>query len=242
MYVPQANITCFQHGGSGFYFDSSSNAMSAHHNLVYNVSGSLMQWNTQDGHPMLRGAEPSRFWNNVFVASRLRPGTPTPLFIWNGYTRAEFTRNVVLVSNDRPVLFAGTTCRQKHEGTPRGRDPRCTDVFRDNFRLSNFSGNTYWNTSGALSPSFPSGDGGMRGLNVVEGRASLAAWQAAGHDRDSVQRDPLFRDAAHSDFHLLAGSPALALGFEQLQLGDAGPDWLPTSASADSGLDPNAQF
>ena len=43
----------------GMYFDSSSNAMQAHHNLIYNVSGGLMQWNTKDHSPMLRHAQTS---------------------------------------------------------------------------------------------------------------------------------------------------------------------------------------
>ena len=48
---------------------------------------------------------------------------------------------------------------------------------------------------------------------------------AGGHDARSVVADPLFVDAAHSDYALREGSPAIARGFEPLRLEAAGPDW-----------------
>ena len=142
--------------------------MQAHHNLIYNVTGGLMQWNTQDKHPMDRNATPSRFYNNIFVASRTTPtldnqgtanGGPKPLFVWNAYVKAEFANNIVAVSSDRSVLFAGTTCLQKHEADGKG---ACTDSFSGNFAEADFHGNVYWNASGTLAESFPAASGGMQ--------------------------------------------------------------------------------
>ena len=55
---------------------------------------------------------------------------------------------------------------------------------------------------------------------------------AGGHDARSVVADPLFVDAAHSDYTLRDGSPALARGFERLRLEAAGPDWEAPEAAA----------
>ena len=113
---------------------------------------------------------------------------------------------------------------QKHEADDKG---LCTDRFSDNFAGADFHGNVYWNGSGTLSASFPGDSGGMHGFSTVRGNASFAEWQAAGHDRESVIADPMFVDAAHSDFRLKEGSPALARGFEPLRMEGVGPDWQP---------------
>ena len=48
-------------------------------------------------------------------------------------------------------------------------------------------------------------------------------WQALYHDAGSVVADPLFADAAAHNFTLLPGSPALAIGFQQIDMSDVGP-------------------
>lgn len=74
--------------------------------------------------------------------------------------------------------------------------------------------NLYWSTAGA--PVF----GGM----------DFAAWQAKGNDAGSVVADPLFADPARGDFTLRPGSPALALGFQPIDLSQTGlygdPAWV----------------
>jgi parallel beta-helix repeat protein len=49
-------------------------------------------------------------------------------------------------------------------------------------------------------------------------RRPLSEWQAAGQDAHSVFADPGFVDPAHDDYRLKPGSPAYALGFEDLDL------------------------
>ena len=149
------------------------------------------------------------------------PACCRPLFVWNAYIRAEFANNIVAIQSDRSVLWTGTTCMQKHETDGNG---LCTNNYADNFAEANFHGNVYWNSSGVLSDSFPSGhgEGSPRNLNV-----SFKDWQHLGHDKDSVVADPMFVDSAHSDYRLKVGSPALARGFEPLRLESAGPDWEP---------------
>ena len=49
-----------------------------------------------------------------------------------------------------------------------------------------------------------------------------ATWQRRGYDRDSLIVDPLFTDAAHDDYRLRPDSPALALGFQPIDLHSIG--------------------
>ena len=52
---------------------------------------------------------------------------------------------------------------------------------------------------------------------------TFAQWTASGEDAGSVVADPLVADAPGGNFTLLPGSPALARGFQQLDLAGVGP-------------------
>ena len=61
------------------------------------------------------------------------------------------------------------------------------------------------------------------GAKVTFKGATLEQWQARGHDKNSVVADPMFLDAAHADFRLKPESPALRVGFKQIDLRGVGP-------------------
>jgi len=52
---------------------------------------------------------------------------------------------------------------------------------------------------------------------------SFEEWKAAGHDTKSIVADPLFVNPANFDFRLRAGSPALKMGFQQIDISTVGP-------------------
>jgi hypothetical protein len=52
---------------------------------------------------------------------------------------------------------------------------------------------------------------------------SLAEWQGAGQDRESMVADPLFVNPASFDFRLRPGSPAAKIGFKEIDLSAVGP-------------------
>jgi parallel beta-helix repeat protein len=52
---------------------------------------------------------------------------------------------------------------------------------------------------------------------------SLAQWQEAGHDTGSTIGDPFFVNAGNYDFRLSPNSPALKMGFHQIDMSTVGP-------------------
>jgi hypothetical protein len=69
--------------------------------------------------------------------------------------------------------------------------------------------NLYWDTSGQTA--------------LFPGGRTLEVWQKeSGHDMASIVADPLFADADKGDFTLKPGSPASKIGFEPIDLSQAG--------------------
>ena len=60
---------------------------------------------------------------------------------------------------------------------------------------------------------------------------SFAEWKASGQDEGSLIADPLFVDAGKFDFRLRAESPALQMGFHQIDLTTVGPRGLAGAAT-----------
>jgi parallel beta-helix repeat protein len=98
-------------------------------------------------------------------------------------------------------------------------------------RSFTFEGNIVYSRSGPLLGKNWEGDGFVMDRNVywqVEGvpaftGGTFADWQKRGHDRHSVVADPRFVAPDKGDFSLLPDSPALKLGFRQIDLSRVGP-------------------
>ncbi len=75
----------------------------------------------------------------------------------------------------------------------------------DNYEMDH---NLYFNTSGQP---------------ITFGDANLEQWQARGHDRHSIIADPLFRHPNENDFRMKPNSPAVDIGFRQIDLSKNGP-------------------
>jgi hypothetical protein len=99
------------------------------------------------------------------------------------------------------------TCRRNlvHYKEGRALGPSGGNGGRD---VCAFDRNLYWNTSGQP---------------VLFGTKSLAEWQAAGQDRNSLITDPLFVNPEKEDFRLRPGSPAAQIGFQPWTFSAVGP-------------------
>ena len=100
---------------------------------------------------------------------------------------------------------------------------------------ASFANNTWFNFSGAMTSSWPGryvksypGYPSDQGLQFEAVNASFAQWQAAGQDLQGTIADPAFvvpRAWEVGDFRVSASSPAVARGFELLDLRGVGPSW-----------------
>jgi hypothetical protein len=75
-----------------------------------------------------------------------------------------------------------------------------------------FADNVYWTSNDPTALRWP-----------PQNSQTFAQWTGSGEDVGSVVADPLVADAAGGNFTLLPGSPALARGFQQLDLSGVGP-------------------
>jgi parallel beta-helix repeat protein len=62
-----------------------------------------------------------------------------------------------------------------------------------------------------------------RGAGIRFAGKSFSEWQASGQDRGSVIADPLFVNADNFNFRLRPESPALKMGFKQIDMATVGP-------------------
>lgn len=62
-----------------------------------------------------------------------------------------------------------------------------------------------------------------RGANIRFFGKSFSEWKAAGQDLGSIIADPLFENADNFDFTLRVESPALKMGFQQIDMNAVGP-------------------
>ena len=62
-----------------------------------------------------------------------------------------------------------------------------------------------------------------RGPNIRFAGKSFDEWKAGGQDQDSRIADPLFVNAGNFDFRLRPESPALKMGFQQIDMSTVGP-------------------
>jgi hypothetical protein len=192
--IHDVEAACY--GGWAIYPDEGSSHLVIENNLCYRT--------TQQPFHQHYGRE-NIIRNNIFAFGRLSQialsRIPPKEYEMTAHVAGQkaftFEHNIV-VTREQPVFQGGYLA-----------DLRKNCILGDN--------NIYWSIS-AQPILFCSGDP-LKQAPML----SWTAWQATGRDSHSLIADPLFRNLAQDDFALQPDSPALALGFQPLDLRNVGP-------------------
>ena len=153
-------------------------------------------YGAQDGGLMVQGGKDNQVFNNVFVENGPRRQILMANFAGNS-SGTEFHHNIIAFSTPESVaVYTGSKMPES---------------------VATWDRNLYWLNGGEPRFYVPGAE------PYAEWFRPLAFWQGLGFDRESRVADPQFVDAAQHDYRLAATSPALALGFEPIDLSTVGP-------------------
>jgi hypothetical protein len=181
------------YGGWGIYLDESSSCMIVEQNVIYGASSNCIHEHWGRQNILRNNILAFAGGAQVVLAREDR-------FAWGEYPRkrCHFERNIV-IGDGRPMF-------DDHQG------------YLDRNDL--FSAhNCYWDVSGAAPVVWlyaPPGSSEEKKLGLEELRKR-------GYETGSVVADPKIGDFEKGDFRLADDSPALALGFRQIDTSDVGP-------------------
>jgi len=187
------DVEANHYGGWGIYNDEGSSHLLIENNVVYNTK--FAGYN-------IHFCKEVTVRNNIFAFGRLQQLSRSRV---EPHKSVFFENNIVywkegelLDKNwkDKPYTF------HFH--------PKNAEGTRETTSTFDMDWNVYYN------PTLPLGNVKLNGMTWDQ-------WQKAGKDRHSVYADPLFVDADNYDFRLRPDSPALAMGFEPIDLTAVGP-------------------
>ncbi len=166
---------------------------------------------------------------HIVVENNITHNTSTHGFFQN-YGQENFVRNNIFAAGRDGLLCLGGTIPGLRAFT-----------FLHNIVVSEGApvhvGNMPWND--LLKPGFASDHnllwstaGEIHHQDTLDGKNRLTTEElrVAGLERHSVVADPMFADYAGRDFTLRLESPALALGFQPIDMSDVGPRDIPQQA------------
>jgi len=187
------DVEANHYGGWGIYNDEGSSHILIENNIVYNTK--FAGYN-------IHFCKEVTVRNNIFAFGRLqqlsrsRVEPHKSVFVENNIV---YWRQGKLLDNnwkDKPYTF------HFHPKNPGG--------TRETTSTFDMDWNVYYNPALALD-------------EVQFNGMSWAEWHETGKDRHSVYADPLFVDPDNYDFRLKPGSPALAMGFQPIDVTHVGP-------------------
>ena len=187
------DVSSYDYGGWGLYNDQTTSGVTHTNNVVYNTEGAC--YHDHEGFDVSLS-------NNIFVMTgngsdgALRSASPTGK---PDYWHAAFKLETNIVYSTGGNLFTAGSDKQ--------------------WGLSTFDKNVYWRVGHSATG------------NLFPDNQTLTEWQETGvssgklggEDHHSVVADPMFTDVAAHDYTLLPGSPALNLGFKQVDMSTVGP-------------------
>jgi len=232
------DVAAYFTGGFGTSQDQASSGYHFHDNLVLRTTGAGINQHYGVNNSVT---------NNIVVDSNWQSATNNNRGSVRSYAQADLpstmnvSRNIIYQTNASASFFNDLYLPWVDVGGAAGGPPGhppWTFAFADN---------VYFNTNNASLAHLPVwGGSGVGAPAVPRYQLTLAEWQrgcgtdwrsgatpagrnctggprGSAQDARSVFADPLFVDAAGGNFSLRAGSPALALGFEPVDVSGAGP-------------------
>eukprot|EP01064_Diplonema_japonicum_P013671 TRINITY_DN2120_c0_g1_i1.p1 TRINITY_DN2120_c0_g1~~TRINITY_DN2120_c0_g1_i1.p1 ORF type:complete len:646 (+),score=175.27 TRINITY_DN2120_c0_g1_i1:49-1986(+) len=192
------NVTSFDYGGWGYYTDQASRGVLLKGNVAYltKCSGFHQHFGIDNvlTNNLFYGVNSNTATGGAVCDSALRSSAGDTPGNQDSISNFNFTLNVISTAAGNPPLFMATS--------------------KNGFANVTFDSNVYF-TPGSTA-TFP-----CKGTAACD--CSLQDWRSMGQDTHSVVGDPLMADPGNANFTLLPGSPALALGFQQIDTSDVGP-------------------
>jgi hypothetical protein len=244
------DVGAYWTGGFGLSQDQASSGLAIHHNVIARTSGAGVNQHYGVGNTVVNNVVAFSNFNSAAVnGTTINRGAVRSYAQDNLPSTMHVERNIVLQDDARAVLMNDMYLPWVEVGGAHG-GPAGHGAW-----ALNFSRNIWWNPRNRSLPLLPVWGGcqacgapgaAPRQLTLAEWQggcgtdfASFVARAAAGNcsagarrgppqDAGSLFADPLFADAANLNFTLLPGSPALALGFEPIDVSNVGPQgWVP---------------
>jgi hypothetical protein len=244
------DVGAYYTGGYGTSQDQASSGLKIHHNVIARTTGAGVNQHYGVGNTVVNNVVAFSNFNSTAVnGSTINRGAVRSYAQANLPSTMHVELNIVLQDDARAVPMNDMYLPWVEVGGAHG-GPAGHGAW-----ALNFTRNLYWNPANASLPALPVWGGcqecgapgaAPRQLTFAEWQsgcgtdfASYKARAAAGNCSDSGARrgppqdvgsvfaDPLFADPENLNFTLLPGSPALALGFEPIDLSDLGPRGVP---------------
>ncbi|WP_079414632.1 right-handed parallel beta-helix repeat-containing protein [Paenibacillus ferrarius] len=189
--------------GWGIDLDDGSSHYHIHHNVCIGISIKL------------REGDYRLVENNIFY----HPANPPGIHIGYEHNHDRFLRNIIVAHSnaDNPEVDINF-----EKGESRGKLYEFIGPPLESRWVEELDYNIFFNDLGYFKATVH-----FRPLGSRTEHYSIDEWKSLGWDRHSVFADPLFTDPEQGDFSLKEGSPALKLGFSEIDLSKVGllPDF-----------------
>ena len=187
------DVNANRYGGWGIYADEGSTSVLIENNIVYN---------TKYGTFNIHYAKDLTVRNNIFALGRLQQYSRSKQ---EEHTTAYFEGNIIYWTQGKLMV---EEYKWNDISYKMSTNPYVPPIETNVTYVSDW--NIFYNPN-------------LTRDQLKFGGRSWAEWQALGHDLHSLYVDPMFVDAANHDFRLKADSPALKMGFQQIDMSQVGP-------------------
>jgi len=162
----------------------------------FTIHGNIV-YGAYDGGVLVQGGKDNLIYNNIFIEN----GPRRQVFIANFSDNSrgtQFHHNIVCYAAPEAVAIYCERRDAPHS-------------------IARWNHNLYWHGGREVKVFLPGKEPN------AEWTRPLDYWKGLGFDQESLIADPQFVDPRRHDYRLKPGSPALALGFEPIDLSTVGP-------------------